>query len=104
MIGAAGVKRCLANRTSVATIQIFVDAERAFAIATKNGLCLKFGPWPNSRNMVNAFVVAVNAGVKGVTALKPDANQVALGIIMGALGTFVHLNAVTNDGWLLGHV
>jgi len=96
MIGAAGVEGGLANRAGVAAAQVAGDAEGAFAVATVNGFGVEFRPGPHNWQVVSGFFVAVNAGVECVAALESDGNDVALGVIVSALGAGVHAGAVAH--------
>jgi hypothetical protein len=97
MIGATRVENGLARWARVVARQVRCNAEGAFTIATVNSLVIEFGPGPNHGGMVGGFVVAFDAGVKGITALELDGNDVALGVIVGALGALIYSGAVADD-------
>ena len=105
MVGTAGVESNLAQWTSTITLQILGDAEGAFAVATINGFNLKFRRRPHDGGMVSQLFVAPNAGVKGLATLKFDGNEVAFGVVVGALGALVNTDAVAANGfdWGSGH-
>lgn len=98
MVGATGVECGLADRTTIATGEIIGDAECAVAIAAKYGPGFPLLLAPNNGRMTSRFVVALDASVKGPAAFKPNADNVALGVIMGALGALIHANAVADNG------
>lgn len=63
------------------------------AITAQNGLHPTLCSAPHLGRVASERVVALDAGVKRGAALELDANQVALGVIVGALGALVHANA-----------
>ena len=74
------------------------------AVAAENGFGVEFSLEPDSGGMVGGFFVALNAGVKCVATLELDADDVALGVVMGALGTLVHPSAVAGDDGSAAHL
>jgi hypothetical protein len=71
------------------------------AIATVNSSLTKLLTGPHGSRMVGGFVVALNASVKSGAARMLNSNDVALGVVMRALGTLVDPGAV--DGGLVEH-
>jgi hypothetical protein len=98
MIGAAGIKSGLALGARVVAREVLRDAQSMAAIAAENSLGATLGFTPNNRGVASSFIMALDAGVKGIAALEFDGYYVALRVVMGALGTLVHAGAVTNDG------
>ena len=102
MIGATRVESGLTVRAGAVAAQVAGDAEGVAAAAAVDGLGLKFSFGPNLGGVAHRFVVAANAGVELAAALVPDGDNVALGMVVGALGALVDLSAVDSDGltWL----
>ena len=99
MVGAAGVESGLAMRTSIVAAQVAGNAEGVVAVAAVDGFGLEFGFGPDLRRAWSAgFVVALNAGVELAAALVLDGDDVALGVVVGALGALVHGSAVDSHG------
>ena len=99
MIGTAGIEGSLAQRTSVVTLQVLGDAESAFAVATINSFRLKFRHRPHNWSMFSQLFVAPNAGIKGLATLKFNGNEVAFGVVVGALRALVDIDAVAANGF-----
>ncbi|MDJ0367745.1 hypothetical protein QMK33_21580 [Hymenobacter sp. H14-R3] len=70
------------------------------AITAVNSLLLAFHLIPHNRLMVSLFFMALNASVEGVTALKLDGDDIALRMVVRALGAGVYLRTVDERGWL----
>ena len=68
------------------------------AIATVDGGGGKFVLGPDHGGMAGRFFVTLDAGIKGIAAFELDGNNVALGVIMGALRALVYFGAVADDG------
>ena len=47
--------------------------------------------------MAGGFVMALDAGVELITTLKFDGNEVASGVVVGALGTLIYAGAVADN-------
>ena len=47
--------------------------------------------------MIGDLLVAMDAGVKFVAAFEPDRDDVAVGVVVRALGAFVDANAKASD-------
>ena len=96
MVGATGVESRLAVGAGIVATQVASDAEGAVAIAAVDGFGVKLGFRPNLRGMVGGLFVALNAGVERVAALELDSNDVALGMVVGALSAGVDARAATH--------
>ena len=64
------------------------------AIAAVNGFGLKFGFRPDLGGMVGSLGVALDASIKLAAALVSDGDDVALRMVVGALGAPVYLYAM----------
>ena len=98
MVGAAGIESGLALGARAAAGEVFRNAQRVVAMAAEDGFGATLGLAPNNGGMANRFVVALDAGVKSIAALEFDGNNVALRVVMDALGACIHADAVANDG------
>ena len=67
------------------------------AVAAVDGFGLKFGLGPHLGGMTHSFLVALDAGVERIAALVLDGDEVAFGIVVGALGALVHGGAVDDE-------
>lgn len=94
MLGAAGIECSPANGAGIIASQISPDTERTTAVAAVDGFFVEVGLGPNCCRVVSSLVVALNASVKGIAALVFDGNNIALGVVMSALGSGVGLGAV----------
>jgi hypothetical protein len=97
VIGAAWVESGAAQWALIAGVKVLGDAERAVAVAAANGLVVEFGAGPHNRWVAHCFLVALNAGVELLTALEFNGDDVALGMVMDALGPLIYPSAVAND-------
>jgi hypothetical protein len=86
VVSTAGVEGCLAVWALVATSQVFIDGELGVAVAAEYGLSSALGPRPHLGRVVGQGIVAGNAGVVLTAALVPDGDNVALRMVVGALG------------------
>ena len=96
VVGATGVESRLTVGAGIVAAQVAGDAEGAVAIAAVDGFGVKLGFRPNLRGMVGGLLVALDAGVKSIAALVPDGDNVALGMVVGALGAGVNARAATH--------
>ena len=94
MISAAGIKGGLASRAAISTAQVAADTEQVMAVTTVNSLFFIFGFQPDYRLVVCLFLVAPNAGIERIAALELDSNNIALRMVVCALGTLVDLRAI----------
>ncbi|GAB3636779.1 hypothetical protein GCM10027422_23690 [Hymenobacter arcticus] len=78
MIGTTGVEGDLANRAGISACQVATYTEGATAITAVDSFFLIFCLWPYNRLMVSLFLVALNAGIERITALKFDGDDIAL--------------------------
>ena len=96
MVGATGVESRLAMGAGIVAAQVAGDAEGAMAIAAVDGFGVKLGFRPDLRGMVGGLLVALDAGVESIAALVPDGDNVALGMVVGALSAGVDARAATH--------
>ena len=78
MIGATRVEGGLANRATVVAIQVATYTEYTVAVAAVDGFILIFYSGPHYGLVVGLLLVALNAGIERVAALKLDGDDVAL--------------------------
>ena len=101
VVGAAGVKRGLAHRAGIITTQILCDTQRTMAVAAVHGGLPKLLTRPHGSGVVSGLVVALDAGVERGATRVFDSDNIALGVIMCALGTRIDFSSV--NGRLVRH-
>ena len=89
MIGTTRIEGRLADGASVVATHVATDAEGAATIATIDGFGGELGLRPNDGSMVNRFFVAFYTGIKYAAALEPDADDIAVGMVVDALRALV---------------
>lgn len=97
MVGATGVEGGLAMWAGTVAAQVTGDAEGAMTAPAIDGFGLEFSFGPDLGGVAGGFVVALDASVKLAAALMLDGNNVALGVVVSALGTLVHVGAVNGN-------
>jgi hypothetical protein len=91
VISAAWVEGSLADRASIGTAQVFVNAEGTVAVATVHSSLVKLVALPHLCRVASHLVMAVNAGVERVAALVFDSDNIALRSIVCALRPAIYL-------------
>ena len=89
MISTTRIEGRLADRAGVVTTHVATDAEDAATIATIDGFCGELGLGPSNRSMVNRFFVAFDTSIEYAAAFEPDADNITLGIVVGALRAMI---------------
>ena len=94
MIGATRVERRLADRADIVAGEVTGNADGAMAVTAIDGLLIEGGCGPNDGSMTRRFMVTLNASVKFIAALKLDGNNIALGVVVRALGARIYTGTV----------
>ena len=97
MIGATRVERRLADRADIVAGEVTGNADGAMAVTAIDGLLIEGDCGPNDGSMTHRFMVTLNASVKFIAALELDGNDVALGVVVRALGARIYAGAVNRD-------
>ena len=98
VIGAAGIESGLAVRTDVVATKVAGNAESVVAVAAVDGFGMKLGLGPDLGGVTHGFLVALDAGVELTATLVLDGNEVALGVVVGALSARVYGSAKYGNG------
>jgi hypothetical protein len=93
VIGTARIERSTARGARISTSQVGANTERIVAIATIHSMGGKLGFGPYYGRVASSFFMAVNAAIKGVTALEAQGNNIALAMVVRALSTSIHIGA-----------
>jgi hypothetical protein len=67
------------------------------AIAAIDGFGLEFSFRPDLWSVADGFIVTLDTGVELAATLVLDGNNIALGVIVGALGASIHFGTVDID-------
>ena len=94
VIGAARIESGLAVGADVVAAKVAGDTKGVVAVAAVDGFGMKFGLGPDLGGVAHGFLVALYASVELIAALVFDGDEVALGMVVGTLGTRVHGSAV----------
>lgn len=97
MIGATRVERRPAGRAGIIAGEVIRDANGNVAVATIDGLLIESGGGPNNGSMTRRFMMTLDASVKFIAALELNSNNIALGVVMRALGARTYAGAVNRD-------
>ena len=65
-------------------------------VATQDGFGSKFSPGPDNWDVVRRLAVALDAGIKYIATLEFNGDDVALGVVVSALGALVYASAMAN--------
>jgi hypothetical protein len=98
MIGTTWVECRTTRRASICTRQVTTNTECTVAIAAVHGVRSKFGFRPHYGRVPSRLFVAVNAAVESVAALEAQRDDVALAVVVCALGAGVHGGASQRNG------
>ena len=97
MIGATRIERRSAGRAGIIAGEVTGDADDAMAVTAIDGLFNEGGCGPNDGSMTRRFMVTLNASVKFIAALELDGNDIALGVVVRALGTRIYAGTMNRD-------
>ena len=65
-------------------------------VTTQDDFGSEFSPGPNNWGVVRHLVMALNAGIEYIATLEFNGDDIALRVIVGALGALVYTGAVAN--------
>lgn len=73
------------------------------ASPAEDGLFVESVPWPNLSRMVGQGIMALMAGVIGLTAEELNRDDIPLRSVMGASGLVIHVASIDRDAMQMSH-